>query len=146
MNKYLLPECIRAQCNQAKYSTWLHRKAMAHVRRDRKREKTCTVAQYKAEIHAAVCESGGRDFYTGESLQWSLISTWDNESAKGGRVKYKKSLALLPTGDHTVDEYGRQKVVICSWRVNDAKSDLTLEEFYELCDRVLKYRDEKSVG
>jgi hypothetical protein len=144
--KYPLPECIRAQCTQARYSKWLHRKAMAHVRRDRKREKDCTVARYEAEIHAAVCESGNRDFYTGERLDWSLISTWDNESAKRGRAKYKRTLALLPTVDHTADDHGRQKFVTCSWSVNDAKSDLTLEQFYQLCERVLKYRDQNNSG
>jgi hypothetical protein len=94
--KYALTECIRAQCTQDKYSKWLHRKAVAHVRRDRKREKHCTVARYEAKIHAAVCESGDRDFYTGERLDWSLINTWDNESAKLGRSKYKGTLPHFP--------------------------------------------------
>jgi hypothetical protein len=140
---YAVPDSIKSQCDQVKYSRWLHRKAMAHVKRDRKRDRLCTVAQYKAEIHAAVCEAGGRDFYTGEALDWSLVSTWDNDSAKSGRTKYKKTLALLPTIDHTLDKEGRPKFVICSWYVNDVKSDLTLDEFYGLCKRVLKYRDER---
>jgi hypothetical protein len=113
------------------------------VKRDRKRDRVCGVAQYKAEIHTAVCESEGRDFYTGELLDWSLISSYDNKAAKSGRAKYKKTLALLPTVDHTLDEHGRPKFVICSWYVNDVKSDLTIEEFYRLCKRVLKYRDSR---
>src|SRR2546422_7158221 len=141
--QYAMPEAIKNQCGQVKYSRWLQRKALAHVKRDRKRDRPCTVAQYKTEIHAAICESDGRDFYTGERLNWSLISTWDNDSAKNGRAKYKKTLALLPTLDHTFDEQGRPKFVICSWYVNDVKSDLTLEEFYRLCELVLKYRDER---
>ena len=138
--KYSVSRCIDGQCNQQKYSRWLHRKAMAHVRRDRRREVTCTVERYKGEIHAAVCASEGRDYYTGEQLDWTLLSTWDNNAAKSGRVQYKKSLALLPTVDHTFDEAGQPKFVICSWYVNDVKSDLTLAEFYRLCERILKHR------
>jgi hypothetical protein len=143
VRQYPVPNCIKGQCDQAKYFRWLHRKAVAHARRDRKRDITCTIARYKAEIHAAVCSSGHLDFYTGEPLDWSLVSTYDNESSKSGRTKYKKTLALLPTIDHTVDESGRPKFVICSWYVNDAKNDLSVDEFCRLCERVLKRRDER---
>jgi hypothetical protein len=138
---YAVPECIKVDCDQVRYKRWLHRKAMAHVKRDRKRQTVCTVAQYKAAIHAAVCASEGKDFYTGEQLAWSLVSKWDNESAKSGRAKYKKSMALLPTLDHSIDEKGEPKFVICSWYVNDVKSDLTPEEFLQLCRRVLEYQE-----
>jgi hypothetical protein len=141
--RYSVPRCIGEQCGQSLFSKWLHRKATAHARRDRKRGRVCTVAQYQTEIHAAICDSGHLDYYTGEPRNWSLISTYDNDSAKSGRTKYKETLAYLPTVDHTLDERGDQKFVICSWYVNDAKSDLTLTEFYELCERVLKYRGEK---
>jgi hypothetical protein len=141
MRKYALPESIQGQCSQEKYSRWLRAKAMAHVRRDRKRKRTCSVAGYKEAIHAAVVAGGDKDLYTGEPLNWKLISTYENYKAKTGGPKYKKSLALLPTVDHTFDEKGKQMFVICSWRVNDAKSDLTLQEFYELCEKVLRHRD-----
>jgi hypothetical protein len=141
---YPVPDCITDQCDQLKYSRWLQRKATAHARRDRRRDTACTIAKYKAEIHSAVCSSGHLDFYTGEPLKWSLISTYDNESSKKGRAQYKKTLALLPTLDHTVDEQGHPKFVICSWYVNDAKSDLAIEDFYRLCERVLKHRDERN--
>jgi hypothetical protein len=142
--RYQVPDFIKGNCDQAKYSRWLHRKAAAHARRDRKRDIACTITRYKAEIHAAVCSSGHLDFYTGEPLDWSLVSTYDNKSSKSGRTKYKKTFALLPTLDHTIDESGRPKFVICSWYVNDAKSDLSIEEFYRLCERVLKHRDERN--
>jgi hypothetical protein len=139
--QYAVPDSIKDQCDQAKYSRWLQRKATAHARRDRKRDMACTIARYKEAIHSAVCASGHLDFYTGERLNWSLVSTYDNESSKAGRTIYKKTLALLPTVDHTVDEQGRPKFVICSWYVNDAKSDLGIEGFYLLCERVLAHRD-----
>jgi hypothetical protein len=87
---------------------------------------------------------GHLDYYTGEPLDWKLVSTYDNESSKSGRTHYKKTLALLPTIDHTVDEHGRPRFVICSWYVNDAKSDLSIEDFYRLCERVLKYKGERN--
>jgi hypothetical protein len=140
---YAVPACIKDQCDQARYKRWLQRKAAAHVKRDRKRRTICTIAQYKADIHEAVCASQGKDFYTGEQLAWSLLSRWDNASARSGRGKYKKSMALLPTIDHSINESGKPKFVICSWYVNDVKSDLTPEEFLKLCKRVLDYQDQR---
>jgi len=119
---------------------------MAHVRRDLKRGVACTVSQYKEAIHFAVCSRGHEDFYTGERLDWKLVSVYRNEEAKSGKVKYKKTLSLLPTVDHTEDEHGQPCFVICSWRVNDAKSDLTLGEFYSLCERVLAHRESAGQG
>jgi len=145
--QYVVPDRIKGQCDQAKYSRWPHRKTVTHARRDRKRGRACTIARYKAGIHAAVCSSGDVDFYTGQPLAWSRVSTYDNESSKSGRTKYKTTLALLPTIDHTVDELGRPKFVICSWYVNDAKNDLSIDAFYQLCERVLEHRRTmKSVG
>jgi len=142
VTKYAVPECIREKCTQAKYSRWLHTKATAHVRRDRRRFKNaCMVQQYKTAIHEAVGVGGNLDYYTGEELDWSLVSTFDNAAAMEGRIKYKKSFVMLPTLDHTEDEQGRRKFVICSWRVNDMKSDMSENEFYELCDRVLRHRN-----
>jgi len=142
--KYGVPECIREKCSQAKYSRWLHAKATTHVKRDRKRLNSgCTVKQYKQAIHAAVTAGGNLDYYTGEELDWSLVSTFDNAAAMEGRTKYKKSFALLPTLDHAEDAHGRIKFVICSWRVNDMKSDMSQAEFYELCDRVLGHHNER---
>jgi len=83
--KYEVPECIREKCSQAKYSRWLHAKASAHVKRDRKRLKDgCTVKQYKNAIHAAVGAGGNLDYYTGEELDWRLVSTFDNTAAMEG--------------------------------------------------------------
>jgi hypothetical protein len=139
---YGVPKCIKSQCAQKPCSRWLHRKAVAHVCRDRKRFgiESCTVAAYKAAIHRAVEQGGDRDFYSGEVLDWRLISTYRNAASIEGKSKYKKSLALLPTVDHTLDEHDKPKFVICSWRMNDMKNDLTDAELYELCERVLRHR------
>ncbi|MBW8074723.1 MAG: hypothetical protein GJU74_04995 [Metallibacterium scheffleri] len=122
------------------YSRWLQRKAAAHVKRDRRRgNSNATVSAYKQAIHNAVVASGGRDAYTGEDLDWSLISQYDNEKSKQLGRSYKKELAALPTLDHVGDGLGHPDFVISSWRTNDAKHDLTLQEFLALCAAVLKY-------
>ncbi len=142
-SKYSLPECLGERCTQKQYTKWLERRAIAHIRRDKKRHEggSIAIANYKEAIHKAVCAGGDKDFYTGAALDWSLISTYRNEGAKGGKKKYKKLFAHLPTVDHTLDEQGNLKFVICSWLVNDSKSDMTLAEFYALCESVLRHRD-----
>lgn len=67
------------------YARWLVRKPAAHLKRDRKRDRECTGAAYREAIHSAVVRSGGRDEYTGEMLDWHLVSTYANEASKAGR-------------------------------------------------------------
>ncbi len=138
---FTLPACLVGKCEQAAYVRWLGAKARAHAERDQSRYgvDSCTVALYKTAIHEAVSNCGDRDCYTGLALDWSLISKWNNEDAKRDRVKYKHLFRDLPTVDHTVDENGKLRFVICSWRVNDAKSDLSVVEFLELCSQVLEH-------
>lgn len=84
-------------------------------------------------------QSGGRDVYTGELLDWSLLSKYSNDESKmQGRV-YKKRLAALPTLDHVDDGRGAPNFVITSWRTNDAKHDLDMVEFLALCQTVLRH-------
>lgn len=140
-SKYPLPDPLIGLCSAEAYARWLHRKAVAHCRRDRaRRNLTATIESYKAAIHAAVARDGAVDAYTGEPLRWDLISTYSNdESSAGGRV-YKKSLAALPTVDHVGDGLGAPDFRICSWRTNDAKNDLSLDEFVDLCEAVVRHR------
>ena len=76
------------------------------------------------------------DAYTGEALDWSLISKYDNADSKSGRRDYKKGFALLPTVDHKATEQDAD-FAICGWRTNDAKNDLQYQEFLELCKKVV---------
>lgn len=126
------------------YERWLNRKAIAHVRRDRGRghsDETATRALYKEAIHAAVLLSGGRDAYTGEQLAWQLISTYDNDESKLGRHQYKARFAMLPSVDHVDAGATEASFRICAWRTNDAKHDLSVEAFLDLCRRVVAYED-----
>jgi len=114
------------------------------VRRDKKRgNSTATIEAYKMAIHRAVVKSDGLDEYTGGTLDWSLISRFDNTEAQEGRRRYKASFALLPTVDHVGDGLGEADFRICAWRTNDAKHDMTHEEFVELCRRVLTHYDRR---
>ena len=140
--KYNLPAFLTDQCSEEKYLRWLHRKAVAHVRRDRARgNKMAECAEYRFAIHGAVQESAGKDAYTGHSLDWSLISAYDNQAAKGAGRKYKRRFANLPTVDHVGNGLGSPDFKICAWKVNDAKSDLSLHEFITLCHDIINHHE-----
>lgn len=134
-----MPSFLAGVITPEAYERWLKRKAVAHVNRDRKRGRTCNVALYKEAIHAAVFISEGKDAYTGESLHWKLISTYNNEDSKKGRHGYKAGFALLPTVDHVTAEATEASFRICGWRTNDAKNDLSLEDFLKLCQKALSH-------
>jgi hypothetical protein len=107
---------------------------MAHIKRDRKRgHEEATNEKYKLAIHQAVEESEGKDAYTEEPLDWTLLSKYDNNESKAGRAQYKKRFALLPSVDHV----GPTEFRICGWRTNDAKNDLSYQEFVDLCRKVI---------
>lgn len=50
--KYAIPAFLNGVQSQASYERWLHRKAAAHVKRDRRwGNDGATVAEYRAAIH-----------------------------------------------------------------------------------------------
>jgi hypothetical protein len=58
--------------DQKTHDRWLHRKTVAHIRRDRNRSTTAKNEEYKIAIKKVVCDSGGTDAYTNEDLDWYL--------------------------------------------------------------------------
>jgi len=143
--KYSLPDFLIGRCEPAAYVRWLSRKAIAHVKRDRKRDHTeATRAAYMTAIHKAVLDSNGLDDYTGEKLAWEKISKYDNAKAKEGRREYKKSFWDLPTVDHWGDDLTANAFRICSWRTNDSKNDLSDDELIEFCRTILAHSEKKS--
>ena len=146
--KHPLPPFLDGRLNPLAYERWLARKAAAHVKRDRKRGyEGVTGAAYRDAIHEAVVQSQGRDVYTGEELDWHLVSKYNNEESETGRHQYKAGFALLPTVDHIESSFSNSGFCICSWRTNDAKNDLSHQAFIELCIKVLqhaRYKVEKS--
>jgi len=136
--KHQLPPFLDGVVSEQVYFRWLARKAIAHVRRDRKRFANSAMgAAYRQAIHEAVVASGGRDDYTGEALDWTLISKYTNAESQEGRHHYKAGFALLPTVDHVEASASSAAFKVCAWRTNDAKNDLSVKEFIALCERVL---------
>lgn len=140
MRAYKLPTFLIDVIQQEYYSRWLERKAKAHVKRDRRKNPLITTSSYKKKIHQAVLDSKGLDAYTGEQLDWSLISKYRSELAKKYGGTYKKEFALLPSVDHVSGREISSEFKICSWRTNDAKNDLSVDEFIELCSKVISHR------
>ncbi len=140
-----LPQCLTGKCSQAAYTHWLYGKAVAHVKRDKKRgNSVCGADSYRRAIHAAVCAGGDHDAFTGEVLRWDLIRTYDNAASKAGRRGYKKQFALLPTVDHLDDGMGAPSFAICSWRTNDCKGDLSVDELADFCRVFLAHQKESN--
>ena len=138
--KRLLPPFLEGKVALATYERWLQRKAAAHAKRDQTRFNDWkSGSNYRNEIHHAVLLSGGKDAYTGEELDWSLLSKYNNEESKAGRHGYKAGFALLPTVDHIESDNRVAAFCICSWRTNDAKHDLSIASFLQLCEKVLKH-------
>ena len=138
--KYALPTFLAGTVEQAAYCKWLAHRAHAHVRRDRKRGNAAAIGDaYRIAIHAAVIASVGLDAYTGEQLDWSLLSRYNNAESAEGRRAYKHGFAKLPTVDHVGDGLGPADFKICGWRVNDAKHDLDIPAFLGVCRAVLEH-------
>jgi hypothetical protein len=95
----------------------------------------------KEAIVGAIERSEGRDFYTGEALDWNLISTW--VGAEEGTVAsvYRRKFWNLPSVDHDFTNPAKTAFHICSWRMNDSKNDQTLQEFLDLAAKVQKHRE-----
>ncbi|MGD0349374.1 MAG: hypothetical protein ABSB84_03545 [Verrucomicrobiota bacterium] len=141
MAKYNLPGVLEGKCSQKDYTHWLYGKAAAHVKRDKKRgNPNATAEAYRMAIHKAVLENGHVDAYTGCPLRWELIRTYDNDESKQGKRGYKKKFADLPTVDHEDDGMCEPRFKICSWRTNDCKNDLTVEELVEFCRAFLEHQ------
>jgi len=137
--KHAMPAFLEGTVTPQAYERWLLRRAAAHVKRDRMRGHTCTGAAYRESIHQAVVSSEGRDAYTGEKLDWHLISTYNNEDSELRRHAYKAEFALLPSVDHVAAEATAASFKICAWRTNDAKNDMSIEAFVVLCKKVLEH-------
>jgi hypothetical protein len=122
------------------YPGWVQRKAVTLCKRDQKRGGSGNLQEYRLAIHRAVEASGGLDHWTGERLDWHLIGTYDNREAAAGKGDHKKQYALLPTIDHRFNT-PTPDFVICGWRTNDAKHDMTPDELLAFCRLVVSHAD-----
>lgn len=53
----------------------------------------------------------------------------------------KAQFALLPSVDHVGAGATEASFRLCPWRTNDAKNDLSVVEFVEICRRVVAHAD-----
>lgn len=135
-----LPYFLEGKLAEEVYIRWVKNRADAHVKRDRLRNHVdAKRSAYRQLIHAAVVASKGRDFYTGEMLDWHLLGTYNNAESKLGRHAYKRGFGLLPSVDHLDAAATTAEIRICAWRTNDAKHDLTTTELIELSRRILEH-------
>jgi hypothetical protein len=135
--KYPLPPFLMGRCSPEQYYDWLEGRALAHVRRDRKRgHGAATRESYMIAIHIAVLKSGGVDDYTGAPLDWEAIGTWSNTDSNTDSKtvpNYKKQYWKLPTVDHFGEDLTANDFRKCSWQTNDCKNDFSHDQFVEFC-------------
>lgn len=140
--KFKLPECLKKlDVSETAFRHWLQRKAESCQRRDKKRKiKGVTVSATKQRILKAIEEADGCDYYTGLQLDWKLISKWNNDEAFKRRGEYKIKFWNLPTIDHEVPSSDVTRLRLCSWQLNDAKNDQTIQELLILAENIRKHQ------
>ena len=124
-----------------KYSELVQRKAVAITRRDKKRGGKYSVKEAIEAIHQAFHRCNGFDPYDGSKLDPELLGTYDNNRSKEKGAAYKREMAMLPTVDHVKAEPVADFEIV-SWQTNDAKGDMSPDEFIAYCRRVVEIADQ----
>ena len=119
------------------YRKMLQRKAVAVTRRDKRRDGKYSVKEAIKAIHEAFHRCNGFDPYDGSKLDPKLLGTYDNNRSKEKGAAYKREMAMLPTIDH-VTAKPVPDFEIVSWQTNDAKGDMSPDEFIAYCYRVVE--------
>ena len=119
------------------YNDLIRKKAVAVTRRDKRRGGQYTVKQAIEAINEAFHRSNGSDPYDGSKLDPKLLGTYNNDDAKAEGAEYKRRFAMLPTVDH-VTAKPVPDFEIVSWQTNDAKGDMSPDEFIAYCHRVVE--------
>ena len=132
-NSIILPPFLEEVVPLEIYKKWLKRQADRHFKRDNIRwGKRSSREGYQGMIHEAVLRSEGVDAFTGQPMDWKLISQY---RAGHKRANYRN----LPTVDHTFSPPDHLTFEICSWTVNDCKNDLTVEQWLVLLENILTH-------
>ena len=128
--------------SDGKYSELIQRKAVAVIRRDKRRGGKYSVKEAIEAIHQAFHRCNGFDPYDGSKLDPELLGTYSNERSKERGPAYKREMAMLPTVDHVTAEPVHDFEIV-SWQTNDAKGDMPPEEFIAYCRRVVQVADQQ---
>jgi hypothetical protein len=139
---YMLPPFLQGVVSLKDYRDWLDHKANHLWVRDNKLKRPYaeenTKMVYKQSIHQAVLDGGEFDPYTGEKLNWGLISKKRTLKKEEFVNDYLHTYAMHPAVDHiNPEEFGFE---ICSWISNESKSSMTPDEFVEFCQKVAAFR------
>lgn len=136
--KYPIPAFLSAKgISQEAFGRWLDKVTVAHLVRDRKRIKEQIVpAIYRRAIYHAVIERPGRDYYTGEELDWTLLQHF-----AGKRIPEREE-KKVPTVDHENISATEPVFRICSMRTNKCKSDYEVAELVEFAKALIEYQEE----
>lgn len=102
--------------------------------------------EYFTAVFEALKNCAGIDYYTGDELNWKITLA----DKQAGTEPEKKEAASTEkrqervTFDHINGRnLTKLKFVVCAGKTNDAKNDLTQDEFVKLCRAVVAFADEK---
>ena len=147
--KYPLPSRLEGVCSVVKYHKLLRCKADELQKRDKRIgrvfDREFSQADYKMKIHAAMMACDGTDPYTGDALRFDLMGEWNNNTQLGPWPReaalgaIREEFYLLPVVDHVDPDSGKLEFEICSWIVNEGKSQMAPEEYRALCGKVVAH-------
>ncbi|MGB7569428.1 MAG: hypothetical protein WBM07_16315 [Chitinivibrionales bacterium] len=130
------------------YHYWLRQEAHHLRNSDLKLKRSYalenSLTAYKQKIHQGVLDGGEFDPYTGDKINWNLISKEKPHKKNDFIANYLNDHALQPAVDHiNPEEFGFE---ICSWISNQSKSCMTSDQFVDFCRRVISFRDKAGKG
>jgi hypothetical protein len=139
--KYFLPDFLQGICTLADYKKWLYVRARELFNKDRRLNRPwvngMNAAMYKMLIHEAVVRGGLIDPFTGETMQYDLIGTWNAFIPTSHDPAVMIKFALLPTVDHINPGADTLAFEICSFAINKCKSSLNPSDFVALCEKIV---------
>ena len=118
------------------YKKTLNRNAVVITKRDKKRGGTYQVKEAMDAIDAAFHRCDGTDPYDGMPLDCALLGTDDIAASQVGGATDKREFSRLPTVVH-INAGPVAEFEIVSRQTNDAKGDMTPEEFIGYCQAVV---------
>jgi hypothetical protein len=136
---YTLPPFLQGVVSLKDYRKWLDHRGLVLRQNDLKLKRPYAklnfTSAYKENIHQAVLDGGQFDPFTGEKINWGLI-TEDKTKGKGNFID--NGYAMYPAVDHiNPEEFGFE---ICSWISNESKACMTPDQFVDFCRKVVSFR------
>ena len=102
--------------------------------------------KYFTAVCKAIKSCEGKDYYTGKPLNWQITL----EPKKESPDREKQGVETAERQERVTFDHlnGRNledlQFALCAGKTNDAKNDLTEDEFLALCEAVYNYKKSKS--